>query len=399
MVTPRVMTKIKQLGVAMVALTASAATSMAQPAAKPNFVEIADRVVGKTLNIKEGEIVQVAGAPGDAPLLEEIAIAVRKRGAWPIITMWSESAEKNFIANVPATFDAKTNAADLALAKIVNAVIVIPAIRDNSIYATFSPERMQALQKAGTPIGNLTRKRSVRTVELGNGVLPSAARAKALGITEAELTSLYWGGMSADYAPIETKAKALQDMFAKAKELHITHPNGTDLKIKIKGRKVMTSDGVVSDADRKVGGVAVQAWLPAGEVYFALDATSTEGKLVDDRLVLFEKEVVGLTAEIKGGKITSIVAKSGWDGDIKKRYDIAGAKKNDISLIDFGINPAVKSTGKMETFMGAGMVTIGSGLNVWAGGTNAEPFGMTFMLPGTTVTVDGVALIEAGALK
>ncbi|MEO7094652.1 MAG: aminopeptidase [Polyangiales bacterium] len=396
------MTKIKQLGLVMVALAASASTGVAQPTqpgAKPNFVEIADRVVGKTLNIKEGEIVQVSGAPSDAPFLEEIAIAVRKRGAWPIVTMWSESAEKNFIANVPATFDTKINAADLALAKIVNAVIIVPAVRDNSIYATFAPERMQAMRKAGESVAATTRKRNVRTVELGNGVLPSAARAKALGISEAELTSLYWAGVSADYAAIETKAKALQDMLAKAKELHITHPNGTDLKIKIKARKVLSSDGVVSDADRKAGGPGVQAWLPAGEVYFALDGNSTEGKLVDDHFYLFEREAVGVTAEIKGGKITSIVAKSGWDGDIKKHYDAAGPGKNTIGLIDFGINPAVKSSGKMETYMGAGMVTIGAGLNLWAGGTIAEPLGLTFMLPGTTVTVDGVTLVDGGALK
>ena len=73
--------------------------------------------------------------------------------------------------------------------------------------------------------------------------------------------------------------------------------------------------------------------------------------------------------------------------------------KNEVGLIDFGINPWIKSTGKFENFVSAGMVTIGTGNNVWAGGTNKEPFSLMFQFAGSTVTLDGKPFIDVGSIK
>jgi leucyl aminopeptidase (aminopeptidase T) len=277
-------------------------------------------------------------------------------------------------------------------------VITIPPVRDASIYEKFPPDRQRKLATAGQVVGETLLKRNVRQIELGNGLAPSPSRAKTLGVSEADLSTLYWAGLSADYAAIEDKAKTLKDALSKGGELQIKLANGTDLKMKIKGRKVLTSDGVLSADDVKAGGAQLQAWLPAGEVFLAPVPGSAEGKIVDDRMVFLDKEILGVTAEIKAGKITNITAKSGWD-IIKARYDLAGPGKNDIGLFDIGINPNVKSTGKLENYVSAGTVTIGSGNNLWAGGTNKEPFGLQFQLTGATVLLDGKPIIENGQLK
>ena len=83
----------------------------------------------------------------------------------------------------------------------------------------------------------------------------------------------------------------------------------------------------------------------------------------------------------------------------KPHYDLAGPGKNELSIVDFGCNPAVKNAGKMESFVAAGTVTLLFGNNTWAGGTNKEPFALSLFLPGTTVTLDGKPLIENGVLK
>lgn len=394
------MTKIK-IGVVMAALAAGTMTSFAQPAkpaAAPNFVDLADRVVGKTANVKEGEIVEINGSAADMVFLEELAVAVRKRGAFPMVMVWSESGQKKQLAAVPEKYDTQTNAAALALAKVVNVAITIPAVRDESIFEVLSPARRNALAKSNQVIQDTMRKRNVRTIELSNGFAPSPSRAKNLGVSEAELTTMYWAGLGADYSAVEATAKTMQDKLAKGGELHVTMANGTDFKVKIKGRKVLVSDGVISDADVKAGGPGVQAWLPAGEVYLSVVPGTAEGKIVDDRMIAMGKEIVGVTAEFKAGKLTSITAKSGWDA-IKPFYDAAGAGKNEVGLIDFGINPAIKGGGKLENFVSTGMVTIGTGSNVWAGGTNKEPFSLMFQFGGSTVTLDGKPFVDVGTIK
>ena len=372
---------------------------MPPPAPVIDYAAIAEKVVGTAANVKEGEIVQVAGGPQDLALLEEIVVAVRKRGAYPLFTLDSENIAKKLVASFPEKYDAQLPKLDVELNKLVNVRIVLPAVRDPSIFNSLSAERRAKIAKAEAQAdpGAIARKRNVRLVELGNGFAPSPARAKELGISEPELTKLFWEGINADYASVQAKCDALKATLSAGKELKITHANGTNLTVKLKGnKKMLTSDGVISDADIKAGGPGVQVWIPAGEVYFV--PASSEGKVVDDRLLVEGKVVDGFTTDIKGGKSTSVSAKAGWDA-VKARYDLAGAGKTELSVVDFGCNPAVKTTGKFESFVAAGTVTLFFGGNVWAGGTNKEPYGMNLFLPGMTVTLDGKPLIENGVLK
>lgn len=387
------MTKIR-LGV--MALVCATSTAAAQP--KVNTVELADRIVTKTAGIKEGEIVEISGGPQDLAFMEDLAVAVRKAGAFPIVIYWSETAHKKLIDAVPEKYDGQTNAAELAMAKTVNVRILLPAVRDASILEKLPPARQQKIAKANQISNDTGLKRNVRVIELDNQLAPSAARAKTQGVTEADLAGMYWAGIGADYTAIEAKGNELKAALAKGTEVRVTHPNGTDVKFKVKGKKVLASDGMLSPADIKAGGASVNVWLPAGEVYLVPVAGSMEGKIVDERMISFEKEITGVTAEIKKGKITNISAKTGWDV-IKPRYDAAGPQRDEVGVFDIGINPNIKPSPKLETFVAAGTVTFTTGNNVWAGGTSKEPFGLLFQLTGTTVTLDGKAIVEAGSLK
>lgn len=158
----------------------------------------------------------------------------------------------------------------------------------------------------------------------------------------------------------------------------------------------MAACRVISDADTKAGGPNVTAWVPAVEVF--MPAGVANGKIVDDRLISLGKEVLGVTVEFKAGKVTAMSAKAGWDGPVKARYDAAGPGKTELSVVDFGCNPALKAD-KLETYIPAGVVTVGVGGNLWAGGTNKEPYWLPFHLQGTTVLLDGKPIVENGALR
>lgn len=44
-------------------------------------------------------------------------------------------------------------------------------------------------------------------------------------------------------------------------------------------------------------------------------------------------------------------------------------------------------------------MTVGTGVNLWAGGDNSVPYGLVLSLPGSTVTLDSKPIIEGGTLK
>jgi aminopeptidase len=366
----------------------------AQP--KPDYAALAEKLVSTTANVKEGEVVEITTGPNDLAFAEEIAVAVRKRGAYALITYGSEAIAKKVVASVPEKYDEQAPKLALGLVKIVDVHILIPPVRDPAIFDSLSPERRAKQGKEDSLIQTAARKKNIRFIELDNMVAPSPSRAKLYGISEPELTKLFWDGVGADYTAVAEKCKVLGDALAKTTEVKITTASGTDLKLKVKGKKVGISDGMTTDAEIKAKGTNVQVWLPAGEVY--LVPGGAEGKIVDDRLLWNGKEATAVTAEVKAGKVTSWSAKSGWD-PIKAIYDAAAKGKDLVGVLDFGCNPSLKNAGKLENWGTAGTVTLVVGGNVWAGGNNAAAFGIPLNLSNATVTFDGKTVIENGALK
>jgi hypothetical protein len=87
---------------------------------------------------------------------------------------------------------------------------------------------------------------------------------------------------------------------------------------------------------------------------------------------------------------------------MKKQYDAVGDPGKDlVSYIDFGINPNLKiwPASKVGNWVQAGMVSVGTGNNTWAGGDNKASFDLGGHLPGCTVTLDGKTIIEKGEWK
>jgi hypothetical protein len=85
----------------------------------------------------------------------------------------------------------------------------------------------------------------------------------------------------------------------------------------------------------------------------------------------------------------------------KAAYEATGAGKELFGYIDFGINPNIRLApgSKLGNWVAAGMVTVGTGNDVWAGGDNNVAGGINAFLPGCTVTLDGRTVIENGQLK
>jgi leucyl aminopeptidase (aminopeptidase T) len=140
-------------------------------------------------------------------------------------------------------------------------------------------------------------------------------------------------------------------------------------------------------------------YLPAGEVFVTPVPGTAEGTVVVDRDFYQGKLIEGITLTFKGGKLISMTAKSGLE-PLKALYDAAGTGKEEFSTIDIGINPDVKTKpgSTLLTWMPSGMLTIGIGNNIWAGGENKNPYGYNFFMPGSTVKVDGKILVENGVL-
>ena len=381
--------------------TATPATETAKKAPVADLEGVANRLVARVAGVQEGEVVFISGSVRDAELLENLRTSVRQVGAFPLVTLNSDRMFRQYYEKVPEKYDSQTPELELKLANLPAVAIVIDSNESDDIAAGISTTRRAAVGKAGQPVADLYLKRNVRSVEVGNGIYPTGFRAKRFGMSEDDLAKTFWEAVSADYSAIQETGDNIRTALAAGKEVHITNPNGTDLKVKIEGRSFFVSDGVISADDIKKGGPAVAVYLPAGEVYCAPVPNTANGKVVQTLTYYNGKEVNDLTLTFVDGKVTAMTGAGPGFAELKADYDAREAGKELFAFVDFGINPNLKiwPTSKIGNWVQSGMVTVGIGSNAWAGGDNKISYGLTSHLPGCTVSLDGKTIIENGALK
>ncbi|OHE83096.1 MAG: hypothetical protein A2579_06545 [Lysobacterales bacterium RIFOXYD1_FULL_69_11] len=378
------------------------ATAAASATPPTDFNQLAQRLVTQSAAVKEGDLVWISGRPHDAALLESIAVEVRKAGAFPTIEYSSDDLSKRLFFDVPAEYDSQANGWGAALAETADVVINLDNGTSENLFEGADPKRVAARGKANEAIGQAFVRNNVRTVDVGNNLYPTPWRAERFGMDAAALSKMFWDGVNLDYAELEARGEAVRKALAAGDTLHITHPAGTDLRLRVQGRPVLVSDGVLSDADIARGGASTSVYLPAGEVYTTPVPGSAEGTLVVPHWYYRGKAVDNLTLTFQGGQVTALSGDGPGFADMKADYDaVDDARKAQFAFFDLGINPnvALPAESRVGNWVPAGTVTVGTGNNTWAGGDNSVPHSITASLPGASVTLDDTRIVDAGELK
>lgn len=376
--------------------------TFAAPPKGPDLAATSEKIIGDVVMVKENEVVSIEADPADRAMAEELFISVGKRGGLPLMRVMWPGLDKKWLESVPAEKDGTRVTLEEKLVPLMDAIVTIERNDDPTMMKDLAPARVAAFSKAFSGLADKRMKRKTRSVNIGNGLAPGKANAKRLGVSEAELSSIFWAGLGTDYKALSARGEAVRAAVPAGKDIVITSPAGTNLKLKLAAKPMLISDGVISADEQKAGGPALLTWLPAGEAYGLIDPASAEGKIVMPRFTFQGEDVLDFTVMVKAGKVTEFTAKPSKAFDrAKQAYEAAAAGKEMLSILDFGLNADVKAPkGKqLLSFVPAGAVTLMLGGDLWAGGTNDSTFGIPLFLPDATVTADGKVVVEKGELK
>ena len=183
------------------AAPASASTEAATKPAPTDFDQLAGRLVANAA-VKEGDVVMIVGRVHDAELMEDIAVAVRKVGAFPMISYSSDRLAKRMFFDVPEKWDSQVDTLDTELADVVDVIISLGNGTSENLFEGADPKRMAARGKANEGIGQLYMRKGVRNLDVGNNLYPTPWRAERLGMSEDDLSKMFWGGVNLDYADL-----------------------------------------------------------------------------------------------------------------------------------------------------------------------------------------------------
>jgi leucyl aminopeptidase (aminopeptidase T) len=214
-----------------------------------------------------------------------------------------------------------------------------------------------------------------------------ATDAGARGATMPGVTAEMLGRvMAVDFGTMARRSRAAAELLTAGEVARITCPRGTDATIDLAGRAGIADDGDLT-------GRGAFGNLPCGEAFVA----PMRGR---GRIVAASLAPLGLSDEpavltLEEGRLVS--AEGGLGPEYLRRLSVHGERGTNLAELGVGTNDQARLTGNvLEDEKILGTIHVAFGASAAIGGTVSVPIHLDAVVSDASLTVDGVAVLEAG---
>lgn len=360
---------------------------------------LARNVLEHTLRLKRGEKLFIATWSGTLPWAASFVLEARRLGARPMVVLEDEESMWRSVAEDPASSFGRTGAHEFAALKASNAFVDLGGPLDTARELALPKSLNDRVEADNHEWFRLLQKNGVRTARWDIG-RTSERWAKLYSVDLDGWRNELIEAASVDPRTLQKDGTRVAQAFRRGREVTITHPNGTDLKLRLAGRAPLVDDGIIDDADIKRGNI-VQV-VPSGVTSATVDETYAEGTLVGNNSgVMFARGVQTPLAPgswtFRDGHLVRYSYAEGGEA-FRRTFTKFGAGKDRPGLVSVGLNPGISAIPLLFDQQ-RGTVTLLVGRNSMMGGATRTPhFNAYASVRGATLRVDGTTVVDAGNL-
>jgi len=278
--------------------------------ADPRVQKLARVLVGYSVSVKKGDVVVIQSTPPAEPLVLALQREVLEAGGHPWIRLVPEEAAEIHFRHAADHQLAHVNPFDARIVKEANVTIRIAAEQNKKALSRVDPAKQAAASRARGPLMQIGMKRGAlpkgdpKKLRWNVTRFPTQAAAQSASMSLSDYEDFIYAGCKihqrdpvAAWKKLGESQKRLADLLTKGKELHVTAPNGTDIRYGIEGRTWINCDGHEN--------------FPDGEVFTGPIEDATEGTVVYDEFpaVYGGREVDGIRLVFKAGKVVEATAR------------------------------------------------------------------------------------------
>lgn len=336
-------------------------------------------VVVYSMNMKQEETVLIRSGFHNIEIAEEIAVLSAKNGVHPTIIPARDEFSKRMYDEVPLEHLRKTSRISMAMIKGVDNYIGLERPKNPLLFEKIPHNTISAVVEGNRPVSDKMDELKIKWAYVG---YPTRELAKQVGSDYKTLSRIIIQGMLVKPQTLQQRCNFLYNNLLKAEFVHVYDEFGTDITLKIKGRRVNKDDGYIDDDDIKKGEVGLN--LPAGEVFLAPIETygtgvlfspkrrdTFTGRLIKNIRLVFEKGKLNLnkcTAEANEKDMKQTILHS-IEIDKKQKHPL---RTSNVAELGIGINPKIDSiTGYLLTDEKIkGTIHIAIGKNKMYGGSS-----------------------------
>ncbi|WP_018249871.1 aminopeptidase [Orenia marismortui] len=198
--------------------------------------------------------------------------------------------------------------------------------------------------------------------------------------------------LNADYEVIKERGNKIAEKLSTGKEVRVTAPNGTDIRMLIEGREGYPDTGIYNQTG-EFGN------LPAGESYIAPLEGKSQGKfIVDGSMAEAKVHTEEIELLVEDGYVTEIKGKAAAR-NLSKIIEPYGKDAKNIAELGIGTNDQAELTGNiLEDEKVLGTVHIAIGDNSAMGGNISVDSHLDGIIENPTVEIDGDLIMKDGKL-
>lgn len=288
----------------------------------------------RCLDLKKNDLLMIRTTPQALPLVKEIYGFALHKGAYPFVRAELEGLKGLFLKEAPEEVLTLLSPFDLVEEEKANAILIIDAPYNTREFAGIPPQRQVAWQKAKRPLLEILREREERgDLHWCITRYPNNAHAQDAGMSLEDYSAFVFSSLHLDeddpasfWEELSRRQAKLISILEKGKEIRILG-RGTDLTLKIEGRKWINADGREN--------------MPDGEIYTAPLERSAQGYVLFSFPAIYQgREIEGVRLVFEEGKVVKAEARRGEEY-LRCVLDIdSGAEY--IGELAFGTNDGIK---------------------------------------------------------
>ena len=364
---------------------------------------VARRVLAENLQVKRGENVTIETWSATLPWANAVVLEAFRLEARPMLLLVDEPTYWQAVDSLPPNVLGRVGSHEWAALRETDAYVFFFGPQDSVREAAVPPSRYGSLVAYEDEWFRIIEKHGVRTVRLDLGrIAPAAARRYHLDVDEWWKETI--DALQVDPAVLHREGQRVGAALQRGRSLHITHPNGTDLELRLKGRRPRIHDGLVDRKDVQAG--EVFEMLPSGWVAVAPDERFADGEFnsnvpssagASGGESTHPVPVRGGRWRFRDGRLDRFTYESGGE-EFGKLYRRLGQGKERPGAVNIGLNPKIRTLPGMED-QRRGRVTFMIGRNSYLDGATQTPYFHGYLvLDGADVQVDGRWLVRSGEI-
>jgi aminopeptidase len=338
---------------------------------------LADKTIEK-LAVSPGQVIWIWANVYSVDFIEALAFRIRARGAFWLLRLTTEPLLRRIGLDVPERYLSLIPDHEVRWLDDIDAII---EIRDHP--STIPDVPLPRRRAMGTEWLTLIKAADLKGCRRLMVFNPTAALAKAYGLSLEELERRFWQAVNVDCGLLDELQEKIRAHLQMTQEVRIISPAGTDLHLRVDGRPILV------DIDS----------LPYGETYVAPHEDSAEGVAIIDKAFIRGVCIENFKLTFSAGRIREVSAPD-RDG-VKTWQEVMTAATGDkdvIAELGLGVNPGItQPTGNisLDEKIG-GSVHIAVGMNDRFGGKNSSNLHQDLVILQPTVWFDERLILENG---